>query len=388
MHAAHKLNASELQRYSRHLLIPEIGEHGQQKLKASSALLIGAGGLGSPAGMYLAAAGVGRIGVVDYDAVDISNLQRQVLHDTAGLGAAKVASAAARLKEINPEIEIETYNTALDSSNALEIAQGYDVLVDGSDNFATRYLLSDLGVKLGIPHVFASVFRFDGQASVFDSAGGGPCYRCVFPVPPEPGTVPNCAEGGVLGVLPGILGSIQASEAIKCLLGIGESLKGRLLLFNALDMSFESLNVRKNPECEVCSLAPEQVELIDYEAFCGEPIMDNAETTSNDSQWEIGPKALAAELENGSPIFLLDVRELAETQISNLENSHLIPLMELPSRTQELDPEANIVVYCRSGGRSDQAMRFLREAGFKRVRNLLGGINDWARKVDPDLPIY
>lgn len=388
MDAAHKLNASELQRYSRHLLIPEIGEEGQHKLKASSALLIGAGGLGSPAGMYLAAAGVGRIGVVDYDAVDISNLQRQVLHDTAGLGAAKVASAAARLKEINPEIEIETYKTALDSSNALEIARGYDVLVDGSDNFATRYLLSDLGVKLGIPHVFASVFRFDGQASVFDSAGGGPCYRCVFPVPPEPGTVPNCAEGGVLGVLPGIMGSIQASEAIKCLLGIGESLKGRLLLFNALDMSFESLNVRKNPKCEVCSLAPEQVELIDYEAFCGEPIMDNVESTSNDSQWEIEPKALAAELKNGNPVYLLDVRELAETQISNLENSHLIPLMELPSRTQELDPEANIVVYCRSGGRSDQAMRFLREAGFKRVRNLLGGINDWARKVDPDLPVY
>jgi len=388
MDARQTLSPDEVQRYSRHLLIPEIGREGQLRLKGSAVLIVGAGGLGSPASTYLAAAGVGKLGLVDFDTVDLSNLQRQVLHNTAGLGHSKVESAAKRLQEINPEIEIETYDMAFDSSNALEIAKNYDLIVDGTDNFATRYLISDLGVKLGIPHVFASVYRFDGQASVFDSANGGPCYRCVFPVPPEPGTVPNCAEGGVLGVLPGILGSIQASEAIKSLLAIGESLAGKLLLFNALEMSFDTLNVRKNPNCEVCSLPPDQIELIDYEAFCGETIVENIDENLQANEWEIDVKQLAAELSQGNDVFLLDVRELPETQISSLENSFLIPLGELPIRKDELDPEKNIVVYCRSGVRSDQAMRFLKSAGFKQVRNLLGGINEWARSVDNNLPVY
>jgi adenylyltransferase/sulfurtransferase len=388
MDATHTLSPDEVQRYSRHLLIPEIGRKGQLKLKGSAVLIVGAGGLGSPASTYLAAAGVGKLGLVDFDTVDLSNLQRQVLHNTAGLGLSKVESAARRLQEINPEIEIETYNMAFDSSNALEIAKNYDLIIDGTDNFATRYLISDLGVKLGIPHVFASVYRFDGQASVFDSANGGPCYRCVFPVPPEPGTVPNCAEGGVLGVLPGILGSIQASEAIKSLLAIGESLAGKLLLFNALEMSFDTLNVRKNPNCEVCSLPPDQIELIDYEAFCGETIVEKTYENLQANEWEIDVKQLAAELSQDNDVFLLDVRELPETQISSLENSFLIPLGELPMRKDELDPEKNIVVYCRSGVRSDQAMRYLRAAGFKQVRNLLGGINEWARSVDNNLPVY
>jgi adenylyltransferase/sulfurtransferase len=388
MDARQTLSPDEVQRYSRHLLIPEIGREGQLRLKGSAVLIVGAGGLGSPASTYLAAAGVGKLGLVDFDTVDLSNLQRQVLHNTAGLGQSKVESAATRLQEINPEIEIETYDMAFDSSNALEIAKNYDLIVDGTDNFATRYLISDLGVKLGIPHVFASVYRFDGQASVFDSANGGPCYRCVFPVPPEPGTVPNCAEGGVLGVLPGILGSIQASEAIKSLLGIGESMAGKLLLFNALEMSFDTLNVRKNPNCKVCSLPPDQIELIDYEAFCGETIVENIDENLQANEWEIDVKQLAAELSQGNDVFLLDVRELPETQISSLENSFLIPLGELPMRKDELDPEKNIVVYCRSGVRSDQAMRYLRVAGFKQVRNLLGGINEWARSVDNNLPVY
>lgn len=388
MHAKQSLSPDEVQRYSRHLLIPEIGREGQLKLRGSAVLVVGAGGLGSPSSTYLAAAGVGKLGLVDFDVVDLSNLQRQVLHDTSGLGLSKVESAAKRLLEINPEIEIETYNMAFDSSNAYDIAKNYDLIVDGSDNFATRYLISDLGVKLGIPHVFASVYRFDGQASVFDSKSGGPCYRCVFPVPPEPGTVPNCAEGGVLGVLPGILGSIQASEAIKSLLEIGDSLAGRLLLFNALEMSFDTLNVRKNPNCEVCSLEPSKIELIDYEAFCGETIVENMNMNTTANDWEVKPKQLAEELGLDNNIFLLDVRELSETQISSLENSHLIPLGELPMRKDDLDPEKNIVVYCRSGARSDQAMRFLREAGFKNVRNLLGGINEWARAVDTKLPVY
>ncbi len=387
MNDNNELSSEEIQRYSRHLLIPEVGIEGQKKLKRSSVLIIGAGGLSSPAAMYLAAAGVGKIGLVDFDKVEFSNLQRQIIHGSSDVGKMKVDSAKAYLQDINPTIDIKTYKQAFASENALEIAKGYDLIVDGSDNFPTRYLVSDLCVKLAIPHVFASVYRFDGQASVFDSASGGPCYRCLFPDPPAPGSVPNCAEGGVLGILPGTMGTIQASEAIKCLLGIGESLNGRLLLYNALDMRFDFVKLRKNPKCRVCSLSPENIELIDYEAFCGVPIMEIKSQSAN-TEIELSVKDLEEEIKSGKDLFLLDVREVKETQISKLEHSTLIPLGDLPTRIDELDPENNIVVYCRSGARSDLAMRFLRNAGFKQVRNLLGGINDWAKVIDKDLPIY
>ena len=381
------LSTEEIQRYSRHILIPEVGQEGQEKLKKSSVLIIGAGGLGSPAAMYLAAAGVGKIGLVDYDVVELSNLQRQVIHGNQDLGKSKVDSAKKALQEINPLIEIVAYETTFSSDNGLTIAADYDLIVDGSDNFPSRYLISDVCVNLGLPHIFASVYRFDGQASVFDHASGGPCYRCVFPDPPEPGSVPNCAEGGVLGILPGIMGSIQASEAIKSLLGIGKNLSGRLLLFNALDMQFDFVNLRKNPNCVVCSLSPEDIQLIDYEAFCGvNPVVINSPIPNKDI--EVNVKDLAEEIKSGQEITLLDVRETQEVDISKLDNSFLIPLGDLPERINELNPDDNIVVYCRSGARSDQAMRFLRNAGFTQVRNLLGGINDWARHIDQNLPIY
>ncbi len=387
MNNSQRLSNEEIQRYSRHILIPEVGEQGQKKLRNSSVLIIGAGGLGSPSAMYLAAAGVGKIGIVDFDVVELSNLQRQVIHGNDDIGSRKVDSAKKALLEINPLIEIKTYESTFSSDNALEIAADYDLIVDGSDNFPSRYLISDVCVRLGLPHIFASVYRFDGQASVFDSAAGGPCYRCVFPDPPEAGSVPNCAEGGVLGVLPGIMGSIQASETIKSLLGIGQSLKGRLLLFNALDMQFDFVNLRKNPKCAVCSLAPEDVKLIDYDAFCGVAQVEIKSEAPN-IDIEINVKELSKEIKSGNQITLLDVRELEETTISKLENSFLIPLGDLPDRISELNPDDNIVVYCRSGARSDQAMRFLRNAGFTQVRNLLGGINDWARQIDKNLPIY
>ena len=387
MNNSQRLSNEEIQRYSRHILIPEVGEQGQKKLRNSSVLIIGAGGLGSPSAMYLAAAGVGKIGIVDFDVVELSNLQRQVIHGNDDIGSRKVDSAKKALLEINPLIEIKTYESTFSSDNALEIAADYDLIVDGSDNFPSRYLISDVCVRLGLPHIFASVYRFDGQASVFDSAAGGPCYRCVFPDPPEAGSVPNCAEGGVLGVLPGIMGSIQASETIKSLLGIGQSLKGRLLLFNALDMQFDFVNLRKNPNCAVCSLDPEDVKLIDYDAFCGVAQVEIKSEAPN-IDIEINVKELSKEIKSGNQITLLDVRELEETTISKLENSFLIPLGDLPDRISELNPDDNIVVYCRSGARSDQAMRFLRNAGFTQVRNLLGGINDWARQIDKNLPIY
>lgn len=382
-----KLSPKEIQRYARHLLIPEVGEEGQRRLKESSVLIIGAGGLSSPAAMYLAAAGVGKIGLVDFDEVDLTNLQRQIIHGTKDLGRSKIDSAEETLLDINPNVEVASFDASFSAENGLAIARDYDLIVDGSDNFPTRYLVSDICVKLAIPHVFASVYRFDGQASVFDSASGGPCYRCVFPDPPEPGSVPNCAEGGVLGILPGTIGTIQASEAIKCLLGIGKSLNGRLLLYNALDMQFDFVKLRKNPACKVCSLSSDEIELIDYEAFCGVSVMDSNNHTLN-SQWELGPKELDAEIKSGRQLKLLDVRELQETRISNLENSLLIPLMQLPARLKELSPKDDIVIYCRSGARSDQAMRYLRNAGFQKVRNLVGGINDWARQVDKNLPVY
>lgn len=381
------LSAEEILRYSRHLLIPEVGMDGQAKLKVSSVLLIGAGGLGSPVAMYLAAAGVGRIGLVDYDRVEFSNLQRQIIHGTSSVDSLKVESARTRLLEINPGVEVEIYNEAFSSENALRIAEGYDLIVDGADNFPTRYLVSDVCVKLGIAHVYASIYRFDGQASVFHASNGGPCYRCLFPEPPPPGSVPSCAEGGVLGVLPGTIGSIQASEAIKVLLGIGKTLEGRLLLYNALDMHFDFVKLRKNPDCKVCSLKPEAIELIDYEEFCGVPIMEETQSSPN-SEWEISPAELNERLQNGNKISLIDVREPQELQISQLPNAELIPLGQLPSRLSELDSAQELVIFCRSGARSAHAVDLLRAAGFRKVKNLVGGINDWARTVDPSLPVY
>jgi adenylyltransferase/sulfurtransferase len=380
------LSSEEVLRYSRHLLIPDVGLEGQRKLKSSSVLIIGTGGLGSPVAMYLAAAGVGRIGLVDYDVVEFSNLQRQVIHGTARLGARKVESARDRILDINPSIKVDAYNELFTSANALRIAQDYDLIIDGTDNFPTRYLVNDVCVKLGIPNVYGSIFRFDGQVSVFD-AQRGPCYRCLFPEPPPPGSVPSCAEGGVLGVLPGIIGSLQASEALKLLLGIGEPLIGKLLLFNALDMQFDFVKLRKNPQCAVCSLPSEQIELIDYEAFCGMPAHDHEEV-SMDSQYEISPNELAEQMKNGNKPRLIDVREPHELNISQLPDAELIPLGQLPGRLAELDTADDFVVFCRTGARSGRAVELMRSAGFRKVKNLKGGINAWARTVDPSLPIY
>lgn len=381
-----QLSRDDLMRYSRHLLIPEVGLAGQQTLRAASVLLIGTGGLGSPAAMYLAAAGVGRIGLVDYDVVDASNLQRQVIHGTSQLGQLKVESARQRILDINPTVQVDVYNELFTSANALQIAEGYDLIIDGTDNFPTRYLVNDVSVKLGIPNVYGSIFRFDGQVSVFDAAHG-PCYRCLFPEPPPPGLVPSCAEGGVLGVLPGIIGSLQASEGIKVLLGIGQTLVGRLLLFNALDMSVEFVKLRKNPACAVCSLPAEQIELIDYEAFCGLPAHDHSEGHM-DSKFEISPKELAEQLKNGSQVKIIDVREPHEWAISHIHGSLDIPLGEIAGRLSELDTADEFVVLCRVGGRSARAVELMQAAGFGKVKNLVGGINAWAEDVDPDMPLY
>jgi adenylyltransferase/sulfurtransferase len=380
------LDHEEILRYSRHLLIPEVGLEGQKKLKASSVLVIGTGGLGSPVALYLAAAGVGRIGLVDYDVVDFSNLQRQVIHGTSGIGVLKVESARQRMLDLNPDIQVEVYNEPFTSENAMRIARDYDVLIDGTDNFPTRYLTNDLCVLLGKPNVYGSIFRFDGQVSVFD-ARRGPCYRCLFPEPPPPGLVPSCAEGGVLGVLPGTIGTLQATEALKLLLGIGEPLIGRLLLYNALDMSFEFVNLRKNPDCKVCGANPEVTALIDYEAFCGVPGHDHEEGSVGGG-WDIGVQELAARLARGERIHLLDVREPHELEISRLEGAHLIPLGQLAARLPELDSADEMVVFCKSGSRSARALELLVSAGFRKVKNLKGGINAWAREIDPALPVY
>lgn len=381
-----ELSHSEILRYSRHLLIPEVGLSGQRKLKAASALIIGTGGLGSPVSLYLAAAGVGRIGLVDYDVVDFSNLQRQVIHATSGLGSLKVESARDRMLDINPDIRVDTYNEPFTSDNAVRIAQDYDILIDGTDNFATRYLTNDLCVLLGKPNVYGSIYRFDGQVSVFD-ARYGPCYRCLFPEPPPPGLVPSCAEGGVLGVLPGTIGTIQATEALKILLGIGEPLIGRLLLYNALDMSFDFVKLRKNPQCKVCGLDPEVTELIDYEEFCGVPGYD-LEKGSVGGDWDITAEQLADKLEHGDQIRLLDVREPHELEISHLDGATVIPLGQLAARLSELDSAEEMVVLCKSGTRSARALELLVSAGFRKVKNLEGGINAWAEEIDPSLPIY
>ena len=380
------LNHEEILRYSRHLLIPEVGLEGQRKLKAASVLVIGTGGLGSPVALYLAAAGIGHIGLVDYDVVDYSNLQRQVIHGTEGIGTLKVESARQRMLDLNPDIEVEAYNEPFTSANARRIAEGYDLIIDGTDNFPTRYLTNDLCVLTGKPNVYGSIFRFDGQVSVFD-AKRGPCYRCLFPEPPPPGLVPSCAEGGVLGVLPGTIGTLQATEALKLILDIGEPLIGRLLLFNALDMSFEFVKLRKNPKCKVCGEAPEVTELIDYEAFCGVPGHDHEEGTVGGG-WDINVTDLAERLKTGNHLRLLDVREPHELEISRLEGATLIPLGQLAARLSELDSAEEMVVFCKSGTRSARALELMLSAGFRKIKNLKGGINAWAREIDPNLPIY
>jgi adenylyltransferase/sulfurtransferase len=384
-----ELSHEEILRYSRHLLIPEVGLAGQKKLKAASALVIGTGGLGSPVALYLAAAGVGRIGLVDYDVVDASNLQRQIIHGTAGLGTLKVESARQRMLDVNPDIQVEAYNEPFTSQNAMRIAQDYDILIDGTDNFPTRYLTNDVCVLLGKPNVYGSIFRFDGQVSVFD-ARSGPCYRCLFPEPPPPGLVPSCAEGGVLGVLPGTIGTLQATEALKMLLGVGEPLIGRLLLYNALDMSFDFVTLRKNPNCKVCGPNPEVTELIDYETFCGVPghSLPGQEEGSVGGGWDIEAGELAERLERGEPVHLLDVREPHELEISRLEGATLIPLGQLAARLSELDSADEMVVFCKGGTRSARALELLASAGFRKVKNLKGGINAWAKQVDPRLPVY
>jgi sulfur-carrier protein adenylyltransferase/sulfurtransferase len=380
------LSHDEILRYSRHLLIPEVGLDGQKKLKSASALIIGTGGLGSPVSLYLAAAGVGRIGLVDFDVVDSSNLQRQVIHGTSTVGTLKVDSAKARLQDLNPGIQVDTYNEPFTSANAMRIASDYDILIDGTDNFPTRYLTNDVCVFLGKPNVYGSIFRFDGQASVFD-ATKGPCYRCLFPEPPPPGLVPSCAEGGVLGVLPGTIGTIQATEALKLLLGIGSPLIGKFLLYNALDMSFDFVTLRKNPNCRVCGPNADIKELIDYEAFCGIPGHAQDEGSAG-VDWDIEAPQLASLLATPAAPLLLDVREPHELQISWLPNEVNIPLGTLAAHLSELDSARDMVVFCKSGTRSARALELLVSAGFKKVKNLKGGINTWAEQVDDSLPIY
>jgi molybdopterin/thiamine biosynthesis adenylyltransferase/rhodanese-related sulfurtransferase len=382
----HPLSHEEILRYSRHLLMPEVGLEGQEKLKAASILIIGAGGLGSPVAMYLAAAGIGRLGLVDYDVVDFSNLQRQVIHGTHTLGQRKVISARQRLADINPSIQIDIYDEPFTSENALKISQPYDLIIDGTDNFPTRYLVNDVCVMTGKPNIYGSIFRFEGQVSVFD-ARVGPCYRCLFPEPPPPGLVPSCAEGGVFGVLPGTIGTLQATEALKVLLGIGEPLIGKLLLYDALAMSFDEVRLRKNPDCRVCSEHPEITELIDYEAFCGVPGHDQ-EQLAPATAYEVEPQALAEELMQGRPLQLIDVREPHELEISHIDGADLIPLGSLAARMHELDSAQEIVLFCKTGTRSARALELLAGAGFRKVRNLRGGINAWIQQVDPSQPIY
>jgi len=378
------LSQQEILRYSRHLIMPEVGMEGQLKLKAAKVLLIGTGGLGAPLGLYLAAAGVGRIGLVDFDVVDFTNLQRQVTFSTNDVGRPKLAAARERLQALNPDIEIVTHEAKLTSENALDILRDYDIVVDGTDNFPTRYLVNDACVLLGKPNVYGSIFRFEGQATVF-ALQDGPCYRCLYPEPPPPGLVPSCAEGGVLGVLPGIVGAVQANETIKLIMGKGELLKGRLLVFDALKMKFRELKLRKNPDCPVCGTHPTITKLIDYYEFCG--IRGEEAAQLSVQVPEIEPEELKRKLDAGEDIFILDVREPHEYQICNLRG-YLIPLGELPKRVHELDSARTIVSHCRSGKRSAEAVDFLRKAGFRKVWNLKGGILAWSEKVDPSVPKY
>ena len=377
------LSPTEIRRYSRHLIMPEVGTLGQQKLKAAKVLMIGTGGLGSPLGMYLAAAGVGTLGLVDFDVVDESNLHRQLLYGEADVGRKKLDAATERLNVVNPHVNLIPHHVRLDSSNALEIVADYDLVVDGTDNFPTRYLVNDACVLSGKPNVYGSIFRFEGQVSVF-WAEHGPCYRCLFPEPPPPGLVPSCAEGGVLGVLPGIIGSLQANEVIKLILGEGEPLIGRLTLFDALQMKFRELKLRRNPECPVCSEHPTQTELIDYEQFCGIP----QESEETNDEIDITPSEVQAMLDGGQKITILDVRNPPEYEICRIEGSILIPINELQDRLGELDSADTIVAHCHHGPRSTRAVGILKEFGFDRVKNLAGGIDAWSVEVDPSIVRY
>jgi adenylyltransferase/sulfurtransferase len=379
-----QLSPNELARYSRHLILPEVGIDGQKRLKASSVLLIGAGGLGSPLALYLAAAGVGRIGLVDFDLVDFSNLQRQVVHGTPDVGRPKLHSARDRIVTMNPEVRVDLYETRLTSANALDIFRPYDVIIDGTDNFPTRYLTNDACVLLKKPNVYGSIFRFDGQASVFFPPHG-PCYRCLFPEPPPPGEVPSCAEGGVLGILPGVIGVIQATEAVKLILCTGETLIGRLLLYDAMAMTFRAFKVKRNPKCPVCGDRPSVTQLIDYEQFCG---VRGGEAPVAAADGEMTVEELKRRIDRGEDLFILDVRNPPEYQIGRIPGSTLIPLPDLPQRVRELDPEREMVVHCKSGQRSAKAIQFLREQGFKKLRNLKGGILAWAERIDPSVPKY
>jgi sulfur-carrier protein adenylyltransferase/sulfurtransferase len=377
------LNNDEILRYSRHLIMPEVGMEGQQKLKAARVLCIGAGGLGSPLALYLAAAGIGTLGIVDFDVVDYTNLQRQIIHTTADVGRKKLDSAADKLKAINPFLNLRTFETKLTSENALALFSEFDIIADGTDNFPTRYLVNDACVLTGKPNVYGSIFRFEGQASVFATADG-PCYRCLYPEPPPPGLVPSCAEGGVLGILPGLVGVMQATEVIKLILGKGEPLIGRLLLIDALGMKFRELKLRKNPDCPVCGMNPTVTRLIDYNEFCG---IRGEEKPVETGISEIQVEELKRRLDAGDDLFVLDVREPHEYQICNI-GGHLIPLGDLPKRVSELDSSREIVAHCRSGVRSAKAVTFLQQAGFKKVHNLAGGILAWADRVDPKMPKY
>lgn len=391
-----ELSPEEVKRYSRHLILPDVGVEGQKKLKAASILIIGAGGLGSPLAMYLAAAGIGRIGLVDYDIVDYTNLQRQLLYGTDDVGKPKLTAAKERIQNLNPHVQVDTYNEPLTSANALELFAPYDIIIDGTDNFPTRYLVNDACVLLGKPNVYGSIFRFEGQLSVF-FAKYGPCYRCLYPEPPPPGLVPSCAEGGVVGVLPGIIGTMQALEAVKLITGAGQPMIGRLLMFDALNTEFTELRLRKNPRCKVCSEHPEVTELIDYEMFCQMPAHDHSTFSSESDEAEeeievrqLSPQGLKERLDQGDKLLILDVREPHEWEISNLSHlgSFLIPKGKVLGRIDELDKSAEIIVQCRSGSRSADVIRQLIPFGFNNLWNLDGGINRWAKEIDRTIPTY
>ncbi len=384
MTVSEELTHDEIKRYSRHLIMPEVGMSGQKKLKKASVLCVGAGGLGSPLALYLTAAGVGRIGIVDFDVVDFSNLQRQILHTTQDVGRPKLDSASDKLKALNPNVNVELHETRLSSENALQLFEKYDIIVDGTDNFPTRYLVNDACVLTGKPNVYGSIFRFEGQASIF-ATSEGPCYRCLYPEPPPPGLVPSCAEGGVLGILPGLVGLVQATETIKLILEKGTSLVGRLLLFDALGMKFRELKLKKDPECPVCGENATIKALIDYEEFCG--IGPEVEETPTGID-EVSAKELKEELDQGQDVYILDVRNPVEYDISRIEGSHLIPLDQLLNRLNELDSARDIVAHCRTGARSAKAIEMLQEAGFRKLRNLKGGVLAWADDVDPTMPKY
>ena len=375
-----QLSNEEILRYSRHLLIPNVGMEGQKKLKAARVLVIGVGGLGSPASLYLAAAGVGTLGLVDYDVVDLTNLQRQILHTTKSVGRSKIQSAQEKLLDINPNVHVKTYPTRLSSTNALKILADYDVIIDGTDNFPTRYLVNDACVFLKKPNVYGSIYRFDGQVSVFDSTIG-PCYRCLYPSPPPPEMVANCAEGGVLGVLPGVIGSLQALEVIKLIIGQGEPLIGRLLFFDALNLKFHEVRIQKDPKCVICSERPTITSLIDYDEFCGVTTEASIEADA------ITPEELKKRFDRGDNILLLDVREPDEFKICNI-GGQLIPIPNLANRYAELDPSREIIVYCKTGNRSRRAVQFLQRQGFRNVKNLIGGIDAWAARIDHSMPRY